>query len=1079
MKAFGKNIKKENAPKLTSDISKAESKFTKGFDNADLKGGCPTIGDSGTIEEKVNGLVQDTLCDLLGGCVRAREITDPDDCVDGPLSDCRVGDYLLENDAIRVVVQDVGRNIYDIGTLGGQIIDADLRRGPGEDEIDNFKEWSTSINVENTAHYTGISIINDGVDGNPAVIRVTGPDDLLDYLNPSTVVTSFGFAFPSSADDRDLPIEVSTDYILEPGKNYVRVETTLQNTDPGNSVSFFFGDFLNGAGQLENFLPGYGLGQPLITTRCPDTAPNPCNALAYRGFGDAARVSYGYVHDVPRTTVFNTSMITVSVLGREILNVLLGVQPPNYTLQPMGQVGDNLTITRYFVVGDGTASSILNARNEIQGITTGTLKGIVETVSGGPAPGAEVAVLGEVAEGPSLLGLLQKNVVSHTVTDASGAFSLTLPPPSPGKNYRVVANLEGHPYEGGGSTPVEHPFTITAGVDTDLGTITLPDSGALQVNVTDGSANPLPAKVSVVGFDPSPDPLNKQSLIGVINNTTGIFRDRDQDGLPFGLAQALFVDPSGSSDVVPLEPGDYQVVVSRGPEYSIDSQAITVTANATKTVSAKIAPVVDTDGFLSCEFHIHSLRSHDSVVTQYERMLTVMSEKVDFFTPNEHEFRSDFQPIIDAAGWGNLVASVGSQEITTFDYGHFNAWPLTIDPAQVNGGAVDHGGAAPAGQDFPSSGNYNLTPGEVIALTRTDPAAGTVQINHIHSHFGFERGGSDLGSGLVIDTGLEPPKSAIPPSTRRLDPAKEDPETGYFTDEFDALELWNGSGRGDIVSTFLAQNAGDWFNLLNQGIVGTGTAVSDAHKRLKSQAGIPRTMVASLDDNDLPQLDPNDASAAVNAGKAIGTNTPMVRVTLEALTGGQTASLEYGTPTLVSAADGKVEVTVEIQSPVWAEFDTVEYYLNSTTIQSITTGIETGAGTVDLPRYGISPDFVDTPTVSTVVVNPSVPGGSRLVATSTLTLDGISEPALTEDTWIIVMVKGTDGVSKPLFPAIPNSLKTSTNSTLADLIDGNLGEDGTLALAFTNPLFVDVNDGGAGGPDGDYDPPGVSYVPAP
>ena len=63
----------------------------------------------------------------------------------------------------------------------------------------------------------------------------------------------------------------------------------------------------------------------------------------------------------------------------------------------------------------------------------------------------------------------------------------------------------------------------------------------------------------------------------------------------------------------------------------------------------------------------------------------------------------------------------------------------------------------------------------------------------------------------------------------------------------------------------------------------------------------------------------------------------------------------------------------------------------------------------------------------------------------------------------VVMVKGSDGVSRPLFPMVPNDLSTASNSTTGDLTDGNLGEDGILALAFSNPLFVDVNDGAWGG----------------
>ena len=40
---------------------------------------------------------------------------------------------------------------------------------------------------------------------------------------------------------------------------------------------------------------------------------------------------------------------------------------------------------------------------------------------------------------------------------------------------------------------------------------------------------------------------------------------------------------------------------------------------------------------------------------------------------------------------------------------------------------------------------------------------------------------------------------------------------------------------------------------------------------------------------------------------------------------------------------------------------------------------------------------------------------------------------------------------------MPNSLRRDGNETLADLTDGNLDENGVLALAFTNALFADVD----------------------
>ena len=68
-------------------------------------------------------------------------------------------------------------------------------------------------------------------------------------------------------------------------------------------------------------------------------------------------------------------------------------------MQPIGDPGDSLTLTRYFVVGDGNVSDISDARNEIQCLPTGTLHGTV-TAGGNPAVRADVAVLGNPADGP-------------------------------------------------------------------------------------------------------------------------------------------------------------------------------------------------------------------------------------------------------------------------------------------------------------------------------------------------------------------------------------------------------------------------------------------------------------------------------------------------------------------------------------------------------------------------------------------------------------------------------------------------------------------------------------------------------
>ena len=472
----------------------------------------------------------------------------------------------------------------------------------------------------------------------------------------------------------------------------------------------------------------------------------------------------------------------------------------------------------------------------------------------------------------------------------------------------------------------------------------------------------------------------------------------------------------------------------------------------------------------------------------------MLGEGVEFFAATDHGFRTDFSSTVAALGVGSLIKTTVGQEITTFDYGHFNAWPLDLDGSVPNNGFVDHGGAAPDGMDYPSAGHYSETPATIITLAHGDYTTGsgvnTVQVNHTHSHFGL-----DGGSGLGIDTGLTPPASTVPAAARRLDPLIPN----YFSGSFDALEIWIGASRGQVFDNFLGQNAGDWLNMINQGIVSTAVADSDTHRRFITQSGFPRSMVASLDD-DPASIDQDDVSANVNEGRVIGTNGPMVRVTAHAGSTGESGGLDVGRctgvvtctdiascppctdtgdcsigetctplPTLVNTTDGAVDITVDVQSPLWAPFDTVEYFINTTTSQTKLCDVQSGAGLVDVNRYTLTADATQTAGVDFSVSTVAVPGtsSSRFEASTTLSLTG-----LTDDTSIVIMVSGTDGTSEPLFPVVPNSIDEVGNTTLLDLVDGNLGEDGITARAFTNPIFINAN-GVAG-----WQAPGVSIVAA-
>ena len=958
----------------------------------------------------------------------AKIITNAQDLIEGPMSRGRLGDYLLANSEIQVVIQKPERSLMVVGTFGGQILDADLIRQPSDPERDAFEEWALGINLENTAHYTAVTVINDGSNGQPAIVRATGVDDLLDVINPSSQVAEFGFPAPAAFDDTDLPIEFTTDYILAPNDHFVRVETTVRNIDPVNPVETFISEFLSGSGLTEPFLPGYGFGEPLLTSAC-----DLCNFVAWSGKGEAAGVSYGYIHDIPESTTFNTNGVTIPLLGESVAFALTGFAAPNYTIAPNG---GEVTVVRYFAVGEDVGS-IVDIRNEIVGLSTGVIQGTV-TRGGLPVAGADVTVLGDPLDGPGT----DKNVVSHYLTDASGQYAGTLPPGS----YTIQAHMDGHL----AATPDPAAVAVTTG-NTTIQNFTIPVSGRVRVTVTDETSSAIAAKVSLVGFDPYVDPGNFQNFFNIVDNNTAIFGDIFADPPPYGIAQVVFADQTGDTGEFLIEPGDYQVVVSHGTEYSIFEQPITVTAGSLVTVSAQIARVIDSTGFISGDFHVHALASPDGEVTNEERVVSMLAEGVDFFISTDHQFQTDYAPVIASLGVGGLISAAVSAENTTPDYGHFIGWPGTIDPAQTNGGALDWAQAAPPGQDFPSFGNYMMSPADIFANLAADPGVNTVHINHMDTFFGPD--------GLSIDTGLVPPQHFADGAAKRLDPTI----ANLFDDGFTALEVWQGTSRNNILNRFIDRNLGDWFNLINQGIVRTGYAVSDTHRAVATQSGFPRTYVASpTDDPGALGAIAGTLSTNVNDGRAVGSNGPFIRVTSSAASTGQTGGLALGLPTSISTTDGSATVTVDIQSPLWAQFDTVEYYINNVPAPD-----DYDSDPTTPPFYRVTPDIVQTAgadfTINTIDDFPSIPGAKHLEATTSITLNGMAK-----DTWVVVLVRGTDNVSEPIFPIVPNNLDSAPNPTLADLIDGNLGELGIPATAFSNPLFITrVKQADPGDTDGD------------
>lgn len=944
---------------------------------------------------------------------RAHRIARESELIHGPLAYGRVGDYLLDNSEARFIVQDVAkRDFYSVGTFGGNIIDAELVARPG---TDNFLEVQPAINVETVINAQTLEVINDGQDGTAAIIRTCGPDDTIDFINPSVLIESAGLRFPASADDTDYDVEGCTDYVLEPNKRAVQMTTTVFNNDTTDR-GFYVGDYINGSGELDQFTTlGGGVGE-IITNRL--------SSLSYLGIGEARGVDYSFVllpeGSTDRSSFFTTSGVSYVLHNQLVINIVAALEPPTFIVPARG----SRSFTRFFGVGDGSVANTIDLENEVNGRTTGTLRGCV-TASGQPLSDVRVSV----ARGS---GATLRSLATQLVTDDHGCFEGTLTP----GDYVVAAARRGYLYEDSETSPRLHPVTISAGTTTSED-FTLPATGRIRVAVTDERQKPVPARISVVGFDPSPEIILPVTTPQG-TTATGLFYDPSKDPVPFGLAWLEYAGPDGTVEFE-MEPGEYQIVVSRGVEYSTAEERITVTAGATSNVAARIAHVIDTTGFVSSDYHVHGIHSADSRVSDRNRVYQFAGEGVDNVIMTDHEANTDLGPRLRELGFEEFLHATVGEEITTNDYGHFNAYPVRVDDSVPSHGSVDWGVGAEPGRDFTQYGSYSLTPAQIANLATTGPASTgttTIQINHIDSHF----------QPLKIDSSLVPPHSFLNADEKlrfRLNPA-----TPELFHHFPALEVWNGASRGKQ-REFLDLRLGVWFNHLNQGLITTGIGDTDTHEYMSLNVAGARTWTASP--SDVPrQIKPSEISAAVNAGRATFGQGPFVETRLIAGDGsGHAADLRLDGETLVRSSHGGIDLDIRVQSPTWAPFDTLEIYANAETVVTQRNG--------DVPvSFSAEPTLTlragEDFDVARVAPFASFPSAERLQTSVVVPFHEI-----TDDTWFVVLAKGSDGTSRPMFPVMVGDLNPASNTTLDGLTDGNLGEGGVMALAVSNALYADVD----------------------
>ncbi|MEO1272912.1 MAG: hypothetical protein AAFX99_32895, partial [Myxococcota bacterium] len=377
-----------------------------------------------------------------------------------------------------------------------------------------------------------------------------------------------------------------------------------------------------------------------------------------------------------------------------------------YTQAPRALLpGDSFEYTTYFLVGDGDAASVLDEVRTIRGTSSELLVGAVfDEVTGEP-----------VGTGTSvLLYNAEQEVINQFFTDDSGQIRGQIEPGS------YFARVQRDPVLGN-----LIPFEVKEGEGQFL-RLVRPTPATVTVRARDTSGRNLPAKVMVVGTT-NPQFAGQRSRDFLFDleagerwRITDFIPDdpNDPSTLQYIEASGYTVDGLLSLAVRPNQ--TYTVYVSRGLEYDVQQADIGfVGPGEVKVVTTVLNRVVDTEGYISGDFHLHASPSLDSSLPLAERLRSAAGEGVEFPVATDHNFVTDYGPLIerlDLEAWMNTMVGL---ELTTLESGHFNGYPLDRKNELITKGSFEWSQRTPA-EIF----------ADLKALGELGPERTIVQVNH-------------------------------------------------------------------------------------------------------------------------------------------------------------------------------------------------------------------------------------------------------------------------------------------------------------------------------------------------------------
>ncbi len=761
-------------------------------------------------------------CPPPGGAM-ARLIEHPDARAEGPSALGGPGDFLLANEHAVFVIQGVERirTYYD---YGGILVDELAVGGCAPTGQERFDELGLAVGrgtldqfeLADLRLFKGleVEIVSDGSNGSPAHVRVQGTDDRFWLIEYELIRTAYLAGNPRSPSD-PLGVALTLDYKLSPGSRVLEITLTVENLLSTPQAVF--------AGAV--IFPGDTTEQFYFSR----------NEMRVAGYNLDLEVPW--LAAAGPDGAWALGMVGHTIASAQISGVrmLLDVRPVINSTQlgPAGSGNEVRTTRLLFAVGDGDANTAvrhLHAMHprSIYPTDHGQLRLQGETrleTDGSALERVNVDVQMRTGEG-------HWRTFDQLESDHDGQFEGLLPDLP--VDYRLQAHKPGH--------PLPDPIVVRLAESDEPVVISLGDSGGLSFDIRDMHDRGLPARVT-------------------------LWQGESRVARFFGI---------GQPETRPVPPGEYDVTVTRGYEYSFFSGPITITPGDPVALDVTLERLLDTSGFISVDTHAHATPSPDSRISLANRIATVAAEGLDVVVASDHEVIKGWQAGIDETGLHDWVATISGQEITASVPEHVNAFPL--EPR--------------LGDDYRRGDFvvwYGLDIAEIYEAGRAR-GAGIIQLNH-------PRAGCRYLC-LVDYNRLTGAPELTDPTLIGLHP-----DAALWSWDFDTFELMNGH-QDPFLNPSRQRQTGlfdDWMSFLNFGHRVTAVAVRDAHG---DDIGSPITYVEVADDHPA-DFDQDQLVQGLLAGRALVSTGAFARVRANGIAG-------MG-DTLV-ASEGVIELAVEIQA---------------------------------------------------------------------------------------------------------------------------------------------------------------------